>query len=237
MNETEQSAQRYICSLNRRGPLRAVPGIEFREHDKTIFLNFLGKAHREPGLVVLRGAEELTTVYMVKRSLRRRQPVNETREELRAIERWANKRKMLEAIGPPALRDLDLAAQEFSLSTQNRQRFVISVTHQASQDTRSFLRRLMHDLRKLERFAIRAQEIAGYGKRGHRERETLRPVFIRELADLYEMQVGGISDLATNEAFTHLVNVCLREADDPIAEPQKQMRAALDGRVSSVKST
>jgi len=229
MNETEQSAQRYIFSLNRRGPLREVPGIEFQEHDKGIFLNFLGKAHREAGLVVLRGAEDLTTEYMVKRSLRRRQPVNETREELRAIERWANGRKILEVIGPSALRDLDLAAQECGLSTQNREHFVISVTHQASQNTRSFLRRLMHDLRKLERFAIRAQEIASYGKRGHRERETLRPVFIRELADLYEVQVGQIPNLSTDEAFTHLVDVCLREADDPIAELRREVRDALDG--------
>ena len=152
MNETEQSAQRYLFSLNRRGPLSAIPGIEFREHDKGIFLNFLGKAHREAGLVVLRGAEDLTTEYMVKRSLRRRQPVNETREELRAIERWAKGHKILEARGPPAIRDLDLAAQEFGLSPQGHEYFVISVTHQASQNTRSFLRRLMHDLQEVRAF-------------------------------------------------------------------------------------
>ncbi len=237
MNETEQSAQRYIFSLNRRGPLRAVPGIEFGEHDKTIFLNLLGKAHRKAGLVVLRGAEELTRVYMVKRSLRRRQPVNETREELRKIERWANGRRMLEAIGPFALRNLDLAAQELDPSTQDRGYFVLSITPPVSQETQVILRRLMDDLATVESWAVRAKEITGRGKRGHRVRETLRPVFIRQLADLYEMQVGGISSLATNEAFTHLVDVCLREADDSIVELRREVRDALDGRVSSVKST
>ena len=62
-------------------------------------------------------------------------------------------------------------------------------------------------------------------------------MFIHELADLYEVQVGQIPNLSTDEAFTHLVNVCLREADDSIVELGREVRDALDGRVSSAKST